>query len=81
MLQCLFFEQYDHEPRIAVNCAIQSIFNNIAERRAEYEANLPKGYRALGVMEKHLEAHASQGATNCWFGAAHAAIADIALYA
>ncbi|GAB4425521.1 MAG: glutathione S-transferase family protein [Turneriella sp.] len=74
VLQWLFFEQYDHEPRIAVNRAIQSIFNSIAERRAEYEANLPKGYRALGVMEEHLK-------SNVWFGAAQASIADIALYA
>lgn len=81
VLQWLFFEQYDHEPRIAVNRAIQSIFNTIAERRAEYEANLPKGYRALGVMEEHLKGNASPGATNCWFGAAQASIADIALYA
>lgn len=74
VLQWLFFEQYDHEPRLAVNRAIQSIFNSIAERRAEFEANLPKGYRALGVMEQHLK-------TNVWFGASQVSIADIALYA
>lgn len=81
VLQWMFFEQYDHEPRLAVNRAIQSIYNAIAERRAEYEANLPKGYRALGVMEEHLKTNASQGATNHWFGAPQASIADIALYA
>lgn len=74
VLQWMFFEQYDHEPRLAVNRAIQSIFNTMSERRAEYEANLPKGYRTLSVMEKHLEEHD-------WFGAASVSIADIALYA
>lgn len=74
VLQWMFFEQYDHEPRIAVNRAIQSIFNTIAERRAEYDANLPKGYKALSLMENHLREHV-------WFGAATASIADIALYA
>jgi len=74
VLQWMFFEQYDHEPRIAVNRSIQSVTNTLAERRAEYEANLPKGYRALGVMESHL-------AEQRWFGADVASIADIALYA
>jgi glutathione S-transferase len=74
VLQWMFFEQYDHEPRIAVNRAIQSIFNTLAERRAEYEANMDKGYKALSVMEDHLREHA-------WFGAATVSIADIALYA
>lgn len=74
VLQWMFFEQYDHEPRLAVNRAIQSIYNTMAERRAEYEANQPKGYKALSVMENHLR-------DNRWFGAANASIADIALYA
>lgn len=74
VLQWLFFEQYDHEPRLAVNRAIQSVFNSMAERRAEYEANIPKGYRALGVMENYLQ-------DNQWFGAQNVSIADIALYA
>lgn len=73
-LQWMFFEQYDHEPRIAVNRAIQSIFNLMAERKAEHEANLPKGYKALTVMENHLR-------DNAWFGAKNISIADIALYA
>jgi glutathione S-transferase len=81
VLQWMFFEQYDHEPRIAVNRAIQSIFNLMAERGAEHTANLPKGYKALSVMEKHLSENVSQGATNCWFGAPTMSIADIALYA
>ncbi len=74
VLQWMFFEQYDHEPRLAVNRAIQSLHNTIAERRAEYDANLPKGYRALSVMEQHLS-------ENKWFGVANCSIADIALYA
>jgi len=74
VLQWMFFEQYDHEPRIAVNRAIQSIFNLMAERQAEHAGNLPKGYKALSVMEKHLS-------ENRWFGAPNMSIADIALYA
>lgn len=74
VLQWMFFEQYDYEPRLAVNRAIQSIYNAMAERRAEFEANVPKGYKALSVMENHLR-------DNPWFGAANASIADIALYA
>ncbi len=74
VLQWMFFEQYDHEPRLAVNRAIQSVLNTMAERRSEYEANQPKGYKALSVMENHLT-------DNVWFGAAKASIADIALYA
>ncbi|MBX3722921.1 MAG: glutathione S-transferase N-terminal domain-containing protein [Turneriella sp.] len=81
VLQWMFFEQYDHEPRLAVNRAIQSIFNTIAERRAEYDANFPKGYKALSVMENHLRATAEAGQGKPWFGAASASIADIALYA
>lgn len=73
-MQWMFFEQYDHEPRIAVNRAIQSIFNLMAERKAEHEANLPKGYKVLSVMESHLR-------DNEWFGAKAMSIADIALYA
>ena len=80
-LSWMFFEQYDHEPRLAVNRAIQSIFNTIAERRAEYDANFPKGYKALSVMENHLRATAEAGQGKPWFGAASASIADIALYA
>lgn len=74
VLQWMFFEQYDHEPRIAVNRAIQTIFKSLNSRQAEYDANLPKGQKALAVMENHL-------ASNKWFGAPEASIADIALYA
>lgn len=74
VLQWMFFEQYDHEPRLAVNRAIQSVYNAMAERRAEFEANVPKGYKALSVMESHLRDHQ-------WFGAEKTSIADIALYA
>lgn len=74
VLQWMFFEQYDHEPRLAVNRAIQSVYNAMAERRTEFEANVPKGYKALSVMESHLRDHQ-------WFGAEKTSIADIALYA
>jgi len=74
VLQWMFFEQYDHEPRIAVNRAIQTVFKSMETRLAEYETNLEKGNKALAVMEKHLAGHS-------WFGANEMSIADIALYA
>ncbi len=79
-LQWMFFEQYSHEPAIAVNRFIQSIGMQMEERGAEHKANLKKGAAALKVMEQHLLAHAYLGP--------HEeqpielpSIADIALYA
>jgi glutathione S-transferase len=72
-LQWLFFEQYDHEPSIAV--ARSWHLKNLLEK---YGDQLPqkheRGYLALGVMEQHLaEAPFMVGRS---YG-----IADIALYA
>lgn len=70
----LFFEQYSHEPYIAVARFIQKYQNMPNDRLNEYYALHEKGYKALDVMEKQLEKTAfltSQSPT----------IADIALYA
>ena len=52
VLQWLFFEQYSHEPNIAVprfwaRAGIEADERDIAARRRD-------GYRALGAMERHL---------------------------
>lgn len=79
-LQWMFFEQYSHEPAIAVNRFIQSIGMQMKERSAEYQANLKKGATALQVMERHLLAHAYLGETEMP-PVERPSIADIALYA
>jgi len=74
VLQWMFFEQYSHEPNIAVS---RHVLRNLAlteERRALVESKREPGYRALGVMEGHL-------AERSFFVAERFTIADIALYA
>ena len=74
VLQWQFFEQYSHEPYIAVARYINKYLGMPAEREAEYEAKRPGGYRALTVMEEAL-------AKNDFFVGEQATIADISLYA
>jgi glutathione S-transferase len=74
MLQWMFFEQYDHEPSIAVVrfwLAYSGRPEAFAERLDERTA---AGYRALDAMEQHLEGRD-------WLVGASATLADIALYA
>ncbi len=55
MLQWMFFEQYDHEPAIAVLrfwVAFSGRPEAFADRLAE---RLDAGYRALDAMEEHLD--------------------------
>jgi glutathione S-transferase len=74
VLEWLFFEQYSHEPYIAV--ARNWIHHLKAKDR--YADRLPeitqRGYHALGVMEKRL-------AASDWLTDAGFTIADIALFA
>jgi glutathione S-transferase len=74
-LQWMFFEQYSHEPYIAVARFWKHFF---AKLTPQQEAALPdlmkKGYAALGVMERHL-------AHNQYFVGGRYGLADIALYA
>jgi len=70
--QC--FEQYGHEPTVAVARFIRRYLNSPPEREAEYQAKLKGGKRALQVMENHLQDHA-------FFVAERCTIADISLYA
>lgn len=74
VLQWQFFEQYSHEPYVAVARFIQLYQNMPAERLDEYQACHKRGYKALRVMEKQLEVTPYLVGEQC-------SIADIALYA
>ena len=76
MLQWMFFEQYSHEPYIAVSrywhkFAPAAEFEKKRHLVPEWHA---KGNAALGVLEIHLKTHD-------WFAEYGYSIADIALYA
>lgn len=72
--QWLFFEQYSHEPYIAVARYIQVYLGMPADRVEQYEALHEKGYKALDVMEQQLSE------SNFLVGD-NVTIADFALYA
>ncbi len=55
VLQWQFFEQYSHEPSVAVARFIQFYLGLPAERMTEYRAMQKAGYRALAVMEQQLD--------------------------
>jgi glutathione S-transferase len=73
VLQWLFFEQYSHEPYIAV-VRYWVAFAPERPPEAEIEARRASGHAALAAMEKHL-------ASRQFFVAERYTIADIALYA
>ncbi len=73
-LSWMFFEQYSHEPYIAVARFICGWTLADSPRRAELPKLRERGHAALAVMEKHLSAHD-------WFSGGDYGIADIALYA
>jgi glutathione S-transferase len=54
VLQWQFFEQYSHEPYIAVARYINKYLGLPAEREAEYLSKQEGGHRALAVMERQL---------------------------
>jgi len=73
VLQWLFFEQYDHEPAIAV-VRFWVCFASSPPPAAEIEARREAGYRALDALERRLTAAD-------FLVADRYTIADIALYA
>ena len=73
VLQWFGFEQYSHEPNIATSGYWLKIPNAGSQYKDELAAKQPAGYRALDVMEAHLEQHE--------FFVNQFTIADIALYA
>ncbi|MGY2991318.1 glutathione S-transferase [Mesorhizobium sp. URHB0026] len=73
--QWLFFEQYSHEPYIAVRKALLTFPERAADATPErLAATLERGNKALGVMNTYLE-------NNDFFAGRTFSIADIALYA
>lgn len=74
MLAWQFFEQYSHEPYIAVARFIQHYLGLPENRRAEYDSLQPKGHKALAVMAQQLQRSP--------YLCGHApTLADISLYA
>jgi glutathione S-transferase len=73
-LQWMFFEQYSHEPYIAVARFILRYLPPDHARRAELPRLAERGRQALAVMEQHL-------AREPFFAAGRYTVADIALYA
>ena len=74
VLQWMFFEQYSHEPCVAVARAILRYLPPDSPRRAELPRLQERGHRALAVMEQHLK-------DEPFFAASRYTIADIALFA
>jgi glutathione S-transferase len=75
VLQWMFFEQYSHEPALAVVRFLVAYSGRADEHRETIEARTKQGYRALDAMEAHLV-----GADGYLVGDA-LTLADIALYA
>lgn len=74
VLQWMFFEQYSHEPYVAVARFWWSLKpGGREEKRDHFPVWLEKGHAALSVMDEHLSRHE--------FFAGSYSIADVALYA
>ncbi|MGA6149163.1 glutathione S-transferase family protein [Stenotrophomonas sp. NPDC077461] len=73
-LRWMFFEQYSHEPCVAVARFIRGWTAIDSPRRAELPQLQARAAQALAVMEQHL-------AQADWFSGRHYGIADIALFA
>jgi glutathione S-transferase len=74
ILQWMFFEQYKHEPAIAV-IRFWVAYAEDPPPKEEIEARRPAGHAALKAMERHLDDDRD------YFVSGRFTIADIALYA
>lgn len=74
VLQWQFFEQYSHEPYIAVARFIEKYLGLPDDRKAEYESKKTGGYKALQVMEQQLQ-------SSIFLVGDTLTIADVSLYA
>ena len=74
-LQWMFFEQYSHEPYVAVARYLQTYASKdeLGKRGHTLPELQAKGNAALAVMEMHLK-------KNDWFAGKRYSVADIALY-
>jgi glutathione S-transferase len=74
-LQWMFFEQYSHEPYIAVARFWRHFLTELSPlQKLDLPERMKRGYAALGVMEQHLARHQ-------FFVGDRYGLADIALYA
>jgi glutathione S-transferase len=74
VLQWMFFEQYTHEPAIAVVRFLVAYSGDAERHAATIEQRTATGYRALDAMERHL-------VESTYFVGDAPTLADIALYA
>jgi glutathione S-transferase len=74
VLQWMFFEQYDHEPAIAVARFLKTYSGRPELYEQRRDELTKRGERALGAMERHLDGRE-------WLVGDRMTIADIALYA
>ena len=74
VLEWQFFEQYSHEPGVAVARFIRLYQGMPEDRRDEYQSCLQAGYRALDVMEARLQ-------QQDYLASDTVSLADISLYA
>lgn len=73
VLQWQFFEQYSHEPYIAVARYISKYLGLPEQKKAEYESKQKGGHHALSVMESQLQ-------QTPYITGEQLTIADISLY-
>jgi glutathione S-transferase len=76
MLQWMFFEQYTHEPAIAVVRFLVAYSGQAERYEKVIERKTADGYRALDALEGQLA-----GSGDRYLGGAAPTLADIALYA
>ncbi|MBL4667545.1 MAG: glutathione S-transferase family protein [Sneathiella sp.] len=74
VLQWLFFEQYSHEPNIAVVRFWMTHGGPTEEQKTQLDVKMAAGYAALSVMETQLQQSDFLVGDTC-------SVADIALYA
>lgn len=74
ILKWMFFEQYSHEPYIAVNRYLMHYAPPGDPRRGALATNAERGNFALSIMQEHL-------GRQDWFAPSGYSIADMALYA
>jgi glutathione S-transferase len=71
----MFFEQHSHEPAIAAaRWWLHLIKGGRQLKTHDIDQWMEHGYKALGLMERHLSAQP-------YFGGGRSTVADIALYA
>ena len=75
VLQWMFFEQYSHEPAIAVVRFLVAYSGEAAKHAELIERKRADGYRALAAMEDHL------ASADGYLVGERLSLADIALYA